>query len=475
MKTRLVVFLLLPMIWLIGALPIALLYGQDVSDDWQGTLRIGTTSRRMVFHIMRGFDGLYFGQIDSLDQNSGFPIDSMQVNGDSVRIEAKTVQGIFQGTLNADKTSIAGTWTQGTTSALELTRVKPDVSTASPALTPADLAQRLQATGVPMDVRTPVSPTPFIGSDRNIHLAYELHMTNIAPVELHIGRIDVLNSGATLETLEGIPLIGAIHPFGVTPPDSRIIGPGQRVVAYLWVTLKPGSAIPQSLRSRIIVDGFPVESISAVSAVKPIVLGPPLRGSDWVAGNGPSNESIHRRALMPINGSLHDAQRFAIDWVKVDSGGRTFSGDEKNNRSYYAYGKEALAAADGIVTEIKDGIPENVPGPDRAVPITLETVGGNHVILDLGGGRFAFYAHFQPGSLRVKVRDRVRRGQVLGLVGNSGNSSEPHLHFHISDSNSALGSEGIPYLLDSFDLFNGNAKQTITNALPLEDVRVSFP
>jgi len=68
------------------------------------------------------------------------------------------------------------------------------------------------------------------------------------------------------------------------------------------------------------------------------------------------------------------------------------------------------------------------------------------------GGRFAFYAHLQPGSLKVRLGQRVRRGQVLGLVGNSGNSTEPHLHFHLSDANSPLGSEGIPYGYAAFEL-----------------------
>ena len=94
-----------------------------------------------------------------------------------------------------------------------------------------------------------------------------------------------------------------------------------------------------------------------------------------------------------------------------------------------------------------------MPGAtSRAVPITLETVGGNYIILDLGNGRYAFYAHLQPGSLRVKTGDKVRRGQVLALVGNSGNSTEPHLHFHIADANSSLGSEGRPYGFPSFEV-----------------------
>ena len=166
-----------------------------------------------------------------------------------------------------------------------------------------------------------------------------------------------------------------------------------------------------------------------------------------MAVNGPGRDSGHRRALIATEGSARIAQRFGIDWVQRHPAGGTFQGDAKDNKSYRAYGAEVLAVANGLVVATKDGIPENVPGiTSRAVPITSETVGGNHIVLDLGGGRYAFYAHFQPGSLKVKVGDRVTRGQVIGLVGNSGNSTEPHLHFHISDGVSPLGSEGLPYV-----------------------------
>jgi hypothetical protein len=183
-----------------------------------------------------------------------------------------------------------------------------------------------------------------------------------------------------------------------------------------------------------------------------VTIGPPLRGGDWMAANGPSNSSGHRRALIPVGGGAHIAQRFAIDWLQVRESGQSFEGDRLDNKNYRCYGTDALAVADAAVVAMKDGIPENIPGASsRAVPITLETVGGNHVILDLGGGKFAFYAHLQPGKIRVKVGDHVRKGQVIGLVGNSGNSTEPHLHFHICDRNSPLASEGLPYALTSFE------------------------
>jgi murein DD-endopeptidase MepM/ murein hydrolase activator NlpD len=80
----------------------------------------------------------------------------------------------------------------------------------------------------------------------------------------------------------------------------------------------------------------------------------------------------------------------------------------------------------------------------------IERADGNHVVLDLGDGRYALYAHLKPGSAWVHEGQHVHRGQVLGLVGTSGNSSEPHLHFHVTDGPSPLASNGVPYLLHSF-------------------------
>ncbi|HET6957894.1 MAG TPA: M23 family metallopeptidase, partial [Vicinamibacterales bacterium] len=87
------------------------------------------------------------------------------------------------------------------------------------------------------------------------------------------------------------------------------------------------------------------------------------------------------------------------------------------------------------------------------VPITLDNAAGNHVTLDLGAGRFAFYEHLRPGSIRVRVGQHVRSGEVLASLGASGSvSSGPHLHFHVGDTNSTLGSEGLPYVFKQFDV-----------------------
>jgi murein DD-endopeptidase MepM/ murein hydrolase activator NlpD len=213
-----------------------------------------------------------------------------------------------------------------------------------------------------------------------------------------------------------------------------------------------------------------------ISVAPPIVLGPPLRGPNWVAVNGPDNSSGHRRALLPFNGNTAIGQRFAIDWIRSGPDGRTFDGDPNNVKSYRAYGQELLAVVDGVIASTKDGIPDNLPGAHRAVPIGPDTIAGNYVVLDVGGGRFAFYGHVLPGSLRVKPGEKVRRGHVLGLVGNSGNSDEPHLHFHVGDLPSLLEAEGLPYVIDSFETMTApSVWQRRERELPLRDAIVHFP
>jgi murein DD-endopeptidase len=320
----------------------------------------------------------------------------------------------------------------------------------------------------PIDVAVVSSPAAF-RADGHTHYVFELNITNFSHQDVSLRKIDIESRGASLAHLEGAELGAA---------TSHVeIGPGLHSIAYLWVT---ADVAPATLDNHITVhvanQDMSVNVRVPVREGTPLAISSPLRGKWWMAANGPSNTSNHRRAIIPVGGHAHISQRFAIDWVKVDDDGKTFHGESEKNESYYAYGAEALAVADGVVTETKDGIPQNVPGSNRAVAITLETIGGNHVVVDLGGGRFAFWAHLQPGSLRVKVGDHVKRGQVIGLVGNTGNSTEPHLHFHISDASSPLASEGVPYAFDSFQLRAADKSVTAkTKQLPTEKEIVAFP
>jgi hypothetical protein len=172
------------------------------------------------------------------------------------------------------------------------------------------------------------------------------------------------------------------------------------------------------------------------------------------------------------------SRRFAIDWMQSENGA-TFSGDSLDRRAYYSYGKAVLAVADSTVVTAQDGLPDNVPGHNEgfhpAVPIAPDTAAGNTITLGLGEGQFAYYVHLQPGSLRVKAGDRVRRGQILARIGESGDAREPHLHFEVTTSSRLFAGEGVPYLIDEYRARSAdNAWQIPRRELPLRDTLIDF-
>lgn len=135
-------------------------------------------------------------------------------------------------------------------------------------------------------------------------------------------------------------------------------------------------------------------------------------------------------------------QRHAFDIVMWKDGG-THTGDGKRNEDYHCWGQPIVAPADATVVAVENGAPDNPPGK-----MDPANKAGNHVVLDLGDGEFALLAHLQQGSVTVKAGDKVTRGQRLGLTGNSGNTSEPHLHFHVQDGPVLFEGHGLPVVFD---------------------------
>lgn len=324
---------------------------------------------------------------------------------------------------------------------------------------------------------SPKPPTVAV-TDSGAFLVYELHVANLTPAPLTLRKVEVVALGGAAPgtvalTLADSALIRATARVGPPIPvaERMRIGGGLLAYVYLWVRTdanRPPSALQHRLTftrgtsdSTDVLTGTPIPVTP-----KAVAIGPPMHG-EWVAFNGPSNSSGHRRLVLGLDGHTAIGQRFAIDFLQIDSAGRSFKGDSLKNSSYYAYGTPLLAVADGIVVATKDSIPENVPGINsRAVPITLVTVGGNHVALRVADGTYALYAHVQPGSLRVRVGDHVKRGQVLALLGNSGNSTEPHVHFQIADGPTFLSSEGLPYAM-TFEVVGGCGEAACTRRAPV--------
>jgi murein DD-endopeptidase MepM/ murein hydrolase activator NlpD len=143
------------------------------------------------------------------------------------------------------------------------------------------------------------------------------------------------------------------------------------------------------------------------------------------------------------------SQRFAYDFL-IERSGTTHRGDGKKNEDYFCYGQAILAPGPGRVVAAVDGIGENVPGEMNA-----QRPPGNHVVIDHGDGEFSLLAHLQPSSLRVRIGDRVEAGQVIGRCGNSGHSSEPHLHYHLQNAAPFGSGEGLPAQFLNY-VANGN-------------------
>jgi hypothetical protein len=196
----------------------------------------------------------------------------------------------------------------------------------------------------------------------------------------------------------------------------------------------------------ITVDAAPV----ALPRSRPLVLSPPLRGGPWAAIYGPSWERGHRRVLYAVDGHARIPGRFAIDWIRLDEHGRKAVGDEDRIANWHGYAADVLAVADAVVASVRDDVTESATLAARRKN-ALGDATGNYIALDLGNGRYAFYEHLKPGSVRVAPGQRVRRGQTIGALGFTGDSSGPHLHFHVADANSPLGAEGLPYVLTDFE------------------------
>lgn len=318
------------------------------------------------------------------------------------------------------------------------------------------------------DLAVPQPPTP-VTVDGAETLVYELHVTNFARGDLTITALEVLEAdrtGRPVGAFEGAALSSLLGGPGVEGEGAarRVLAPGSRAVAYFWLPLDPGRPAPEALMHRItfrpapaadgpgnVVEGGRVRVGQGPSPA----LGPPLRGGPWLAAYHPGIERGHRRVLLALEGRVHIPARFTIDWFKLDERGSRTRGDRSRVASWYGYGADVLAVADATVVAVRSSMAESATV--EHVDHGLEKESGNFVTLDLGDGRYVHYEHLKPGSVRVQAGDRVREGEVVAQVGNTGNTSGPHLHMHVSDGAASLGGEGVPWELRDFQLLGSLA------------------
>jgi len=309
-----------------------------------------------------------------------------------------------------------------------------------------------------LDVQDP--PVPFRGSDGRVHLVYELWMTNFSSADVSVEKVEVLSADVVLQTLDAATIAGRLQAAGQRESAGKLAGSAQGLL-FLHVTLAAGTPIPTHLSHRITVHASAAppgrQEITetggevTVDRQTVVAIDAPLHGEGYISADSCCDASRHTRAALPVNGRVWLAQRYAVDWEQLDAQGRIYAGDRERLESYTIFGKPVVAVADGVVASVTDGLPEQTPGK-YPTNIPLDEADGNSVILDLGEQHYAMYAHMQPGTIQVRVGQRVGAGQLSGLVGNSGNSFAPHLHFQVNDKASALASNGLPYEIKDFQI-----------------------
>jgi murein DD-endopeptidase MepM/ murein hydrolase activator NlpD len=341
---------------------------------------------------------------------------------------------------------------------------------AASAFTTAVSAQSLKPNEVmsTLSVRPLADAHPVLGSDNRVHLAYELLVTNPSNFFITVDKVDAVSpTGENLATMSGDGLARMTTRYSGT---NNLLPPGQTETVFMDVSLDPKAVVPKTVLARITVSrqaakdgqpapfpsGSPVPATVTFTAA-PVnvgaparVISSPLRGSGWLAVNGCCDSiTSHRGAVIAVNGIRNAPERFAIDWVQLNKSRRMYEGDGHKLSSFAFYGDPIYSVADGVVVNTYDEADEQVP-LEPAKGLVAASIGGNMMVVDIGGGAYAFYAHLQRGSLKANLGDRVKKGQVLGLLGNTGNTDAPHLHFHLMDGTSPLNANGLPFVIDHF-------------------------
>jgi Peptidase family M23 len=360
-------------------------------------------------------------------------------------------------------------------------------------------------------------PIPFTGTDGQVHVTYEIQVLNFSPRPATITQIETLRDGpdgdvlATMPQAQVVPRTLLVADYPATPAPVTEIPPGRVALLMLDDVYAKRADVPAAVTHRLsatfgppgpdqneFAARYPTASTQIGGTVttsdqSPTIIGPPLAGDGWFVANGCCTPSAHRAGLLPVGGRINGVERYAIDWVQIDLTApglldaatgypATFHGDPASNKSYLAYRQPLLAVADATVVAVTDGTAD--VAPRTTVPgLRLDELGGNSVVLDIGGV-YAFYGHLVPGSATVKVGDRVTRGKTIGLLGNSGNTSEAHLHFQLMRSISPLSGDNVPFEIDTLTFVGSAGTDGLvpgpdagprTNQLPLGDAITDFP
>jgi Peptidase family M23 len=314
-----------------------------------------------------------------------------------------------------------------------------------------------------------VVPTParyVQGSDGHVHLEYDLVITDVMSAPVTLVSLEVRSGDTTLLQLDTDALKAVTAPFLSAKPTLDV-APSASIVSLIDVilpTAKYGD-VPRQVTNELtysIADDAPFRTIIRslttagptidVGRSDPVVVEAPLRSDGWLAFNACCTPNAHRSFLLSSAGSVHAIEMFAIDWVQLVDG-QPNKGDGTALTDFYGFGQTVYSATDGKVVSVRNDqaeAPLNESGGGNETVNAPDDYGGNNVVVKISDHQYALYAHMKTGSVLPQVGDRVKAGDPIGQVGNSGNSTVPHLHFGIQETADAFASNSVPYVIKSY-------------------------
>jgi hypothetical protein len=313
----------------------------------------------------------------------------------------------------------------------------------------------------PLTASVLAPPEAVVGTDHRRHVVYEVMLRNTDQTRLDVQSLAVrAGGGRTLRRYDGAQIAKLMT---TVEGPTVSLSPGQSGTLWIDLALRRDAPVPRALvhRLKVLLTASNGETLTArylvartrVSHRRALSIAAPLHGGPYLNFNGCCGLSPHRTAIAPVDGVPYLSERYASDFIRIDADGNGAAGDLTKNESFFTYGERVYAVADARVVAIRNDLPENAPLVELpGSAFTLQTIVGNRVVLALPDGRYATYSHLKPGSVRVRPGQRVRRGQVLARVGNTGQAGAPHLHFQLSDGTDPLASNGVPYVFDRFML-----------------------
>lgn len=309
--------------------------------------------------------------------------------------------------------------------------------------------------------------TPYAGEDA-LRIGYLLKTWMFQNEGLTLKKIEILDSNSSTlvasfvsgqndwPTLYKDPL----HVYSYLPQT----GPLNAYYIPIQLKINDGLSRPQSMAHRLTFtrSGSTEEVIinggifTPQYTASPLVIPSPLRGNNlWFNNQG--ENGYHFDFLAFSEGAPYTGMMFAFDSMQLNDSQTSLLRDDgsKNvfdNNAYLNYGQTIYSVADGTVVRVIDGF-DDQQGNRKIWEITEANLAGNNLIIDIGGGRYAFYAHCIKGSFGgLKAGDTVRKAQAIALLGNSGNSTGPHLHFEIFEgSQDPIWSRGVPFVIEQFE------------------------